>query len=207
MSKNVLKLFCLSIVLLFVSCAHEKIEAPSFEGRDVREVLSEKNRISEIETKFSIVFEKKDSEIRGDGALDIASAGDMSLRVYSLGFLAMEVTSKEGTVKSTPHLDRNKTEILTRGLRDCLFWWDLKDFAVQEDDGCYLLKNPEREIWIDKRTLLPKRQRIYFEEGKYLNVYYDDPAVENDVWYQSKIRIELAKYTVTLFVKNMLFKI
>ena len=34
----------------------------------------------------------------------------------------------------------------------------------------------EREITIDKKSGLPKKQRIYFPNGKVLTVYYDNPA-------------------------------
>ena len=209
MSRHALKLFLISIVLLSTACAArkiEKIELPSYEGRAVREVLSERNGIRDIETRFAALFEKKDSETRGDAALDISQTGDMSLRVYSLGFLAMELTSRDGLVKSTPSLDRGKKLILTRGLRDCLFWWDIRDFSLIEENGYYVLESPDREIWIDKKTFLPARQNIYFEDGKVLNVYYDNPTKENDVWYHSKIRIEFLQYAMTLTIKHMSFK-
>lgn len=200
------KLFSVSLVLLLAACAARKIEMPSYEGRAFDEVLSERGVVTDINTRFSILFEKNETEIRGDAALDISRAGDMSLRVYSLGFLAMELTSKDGAVRSDPALDRAKKMILTRGLRDCLFWWDVRDFDLLDEKGSLLLKSAGREIWIDKKTFLPSRQTIYFEDGKELNIYYSEPANENDVWYQSKIRIELAKYVVTLKIKSMSFK-
>src|SRR5512135_255238 len=165
MSRRALNLFLISMILLSTACAAGKIEKrelPSYEGRAFREVLSERNGIRDIETKFSVLFEKNDSEIRGDAALDISQSGDMSLRVYSLGFLAMQLTSRDGLVKSTPALDRGKKLILTRGLRDCLFWWDVEGFSLYEEDDRYLLKGPDRELWIDKKTFLPARQNIYF---------------------------------------------
>ncbi len=179
---------------------------PSYEGKAFRDVLSDMNGVSEIEAKFSITFEKNDTEIRGDAALNISRAGDMSLRVYSLGFLAMELTSENGAVKSNPHLDRNKAVILTQGLRDCLFWWDIKDFTIEDGGDYLLLENIERLIWIDKKTFLPKRQKIFFDDGRELTIYYDNPARENTIWYQSKMRMELSKYSVTLTVKNISFK-
>jgi hypothetical protein len=206
MWKNALKLFFVSIFILLAACAPRKIEMPSYEGRDFREVIAGMQNISEIETKMSIVFEKVDTEMMGDGALSISRDGDMSLRVYSLGFLAMEVTSREGTVKSTPRLDKSKTMILTKGLRDCLFWWDIKDFTLSEDRDAYLLINGERELWVDRKTLLPRKQIIRFDGDKELTIYYERPARENDVWYQSKMRIELSRYRVTLTVKNISFK-
>lgn len=206
MLKNVLRLFFLSIILVLGACAPKRVELPSYEGKDLREVMAGMRGVSEIETTFSITFEKNDTEIRGDAALNIAPSGDMSLRVYSLGFLAMELTSKEGNVKSTPQLDRNKKIVLTRGLRDCLFWWDMRDFSMKEEKDDYLLGSFDRELWIDKQTFLPKKQKIYFDDGKALTIYYDNPARVNDTWYQSKIRIELLHYSVTLIVKNISFK-
>ncbi|SPQ01329.1 exported hypothetical protein [Candidatus Sulfobium mesophilum] len=209
MLRNAARLFLISVVVFVSACAGSKIEPeemPSYEGRAFSEIVSEKKGIKDIETKFAILFEKKDSEVRGDAALEISRSGDMSLRVYSLGFLAMELTSRDGQVRATPALDRGKKLILTRGLRDCLFWWDMEEFSLFEEDGHYLLRGPDRELWIDKKTFLPARQNIYFEDGKVLNVYYGSPTKEDDVWYQSKIRIEYLQYSVTFTVKHMSFK-
>ena len=208
MLRNAVRLFLISIVILSTACAGKikQGEIPSYEGKAFSELVSEKNDIKDIEMKFAILFEKKDSEIRGDAALEISRSGDMSLRVYSLGFLAMELTSRDGVVRTAPALDRGKKLILTRGLRDCLFWWDMEDFSLFEEGGRYLLRGPDRELWIDKRTFLPERQNIYFEDGKVLNVHYSGPTKEDDVWYQSKIRIEYLQYSVTFTVKHMAFK-
>jgi len=205
MSKNFLKLFCISIVLLLASCAPRAVELPLLEENPLDKIIAERNGISRIDATFSVIFEKADSETRGDGSLNIFKNGDLELRVYSLGFLAMELTSRNGAVKSNPRLDRDKTGILTQGLRDSLFWWDIKDFTVQDEDDYYLLRNAEREIMIDKKSSLPKKQRIYFSNGKVLTVYYDNPARVNGILYQSKMKIELSKYSVTLLVRNINF--
>ncbi len=207
MSKNVLRLFWLSVILFVASCAPKVAERPpSFEGRDFREAISAREAISSIDTVFSIAFEKKDSEMRGDGALTISRNGDMSLRIYSLGFLAMEVTSQDGVVKSSPRIDRSKTILLTEGLKDCLFWWDMKDYTVEDNADCFVLRNGERALWIDKKTLLPLRQTIIFDADKELNIYYEEPVKGNDLWYQSKIRIEIPRYSIRLTVRKMAFR-
>jgi hypothetical protein len=181
------------------------LELPLLEEKPLDKVLAERSGISRIDATFSVIFEKADSETRGDGILNIFNNGDLELKVYSLGFLAMELTSRNGAVKSNPGLDSSKKAVLTQGLRDSLFWWDIKDFTVEDEEGCYLLKNAEREIMIDKKSGLPKKQRIYFANGKVLTVYYDNPARENGILYQSKIKIELSKYSVTLLVRNINF--
>ncbi len=206
MLMNALRLFWVSLLVTMAACAPARVVAPSLEGRDLREYLSARNGISEIETQFSILFERNDSDMRGDAALTISKNGDMSLRVYSLGFLAMEVSSKDGVTKSRPHLDKGRTDLLTRGLRDCLFWWDVGDYTITDEGARYVVRNAEREIWLNKKTLLPERQRIWLDDDKELTVSYSDPEERNGVWYQSKIRIELMKYSVTLRVKEMAFR-
>ena len=205
MSKNFLKLSCISIVLFLASCATRALELPLFEETPLNKVIAERRGIFRIDANFSAIFEKTDSEIRGNGTLKIFNNGDLELRVYSLGFLAIELTSRNGAAKSKPGLDSAKKAILTQGLRNSLFWWDIKDFTVEDKEDCYLLKNAEREILVDKKRGLPKKQRIYFANGKVLTVYYDNPARENNILYQSKISMELSKYSVTLLVRDISF--
>lgn len=205
MSKIVSKLFFVSAIIFLYSCAAKHVEMPAYEGIDVREVLSSRKDVASIETTFSITFEKEDTEIRGNGILNISRNGDLRMRVYSFGFLAFEMTSENGIMKSVPAIDRNKGIILTYGLRDCLFWWDLKDFAITEKGDCFVLRNHERELWLDKKTAFPTKQIIFLEEGKELNIYYENPEKTGNLWYPSKIRIELSRYAVTLQVKDISF--
>lgn len=207
MSLNVLRLCWVSLLLfLMTACAARKVEVPSFPGGDIREALAEKRAVTDIETTFSIVFEKAGSETRGDGALTIASSGDMDLRVYSLGFLAMELTAVDGVVRSTPRLDTGKKIMLSEGLKDCIFWWGLEGFAVEEEADMFVIKNSNRTVWVDRKSFLPRRQLVQLTDGKELTVYYDEPVRENGLWYQSRIRIEYSRYAVALTVKSLSVK-
>jgi hypothetical protein len=205
MLKTVLRQALFSIVLFIFSCAAPEIETPNFEGVDVRDVLRVKNDISAIETEFSITFEKNDTEIKGDGVLNISRDGDLNLRVYSLGFLAFELTSENGKIKSYPVLDMTRNAILVYGLRDCLFWWDIKDYKIDEKEGFYLLRNLSRKVWINGRTMLPIRQSVLLEDNRELKFYYEKPERTGNIWYPSKIKIELSRYSVTLNIKEILF--
>ena len=204
MSKNFLKLLCISLLLFLASCAPRAATPPVFAEKGLAEVIAGLRGISRLETSFSVVFEKPGSEIYGVGRLNVSGNGDLEMKVYSLGFLALELSSRNGAVKSDPGLDSVKKLILTQGLRDSIFWWDIKDFTVREEGGFYLLRNTERVVLIDKKSGLPVRQEIYLN-GRVLTVYYDNPARAEGVLYQSKMKIELSKYTVTLTVKNIHF--
>ncbi len=206
MLKNALRLFCVSLLILAASCAPKRVALPSYEGTDLRDYMEGLQNISEMQARMSVMFERSEGQIKGDAALDIAKNGDLSLRIYSLGFLAFQLTSREGIVNSSVHIDENKSFILTQGLRDCLFWWNIRDYTLSEDEGHYLLKSPGRVIWIDRKTFLPTKQKIYIGEDKEITIYYEDPAKSENFWYQSKIRIELAKYRVTITVKDISLK-
>jgi len=200
-----LKLFFVSILICVSACAPKKVELPAAEQRSIDVVLAELRSIERINTTMSVVFEKTDSKMHGDAVLDIAKDGDMHMKVSTLGILVMDLSSKNGLIKSTPKLDKSKTAILTQGLRDCLFWWDLKDFAIQEENDHIVLQNATRQVVLDRKTMLPQKQRISFDDGKLLTVIYDNPIQAKGIWYRSRMRIELARYAVTLTVSEISF--
>ena len=198
-------LFFCSIVLLAAACAPRQVAVPSREGRGIDEVLAERRGIQRIDATMSVVFEKKDAQMYGDAVLDITPGGDLHLKVYSLGILGMDLSSRDGVVRSSPRLDRTKTTILTQGLRDCLFWWDLQNYTLREEGDYLVMQNATRSVWLDRKTLLPGKQRIDFGDGKQLMVQYDAPALQDGIWYQAKLRIELTRYVVTLQIKEIGF--
>lgn len=205
MLKVVSRLFLVSAILFLFSCAAPRVEMPVYEGIGVEEALNSKNSISAIEATFSITLEEDDTEMKGDGVLNISRNGNLNLRVYSLGFLALELISENGIMKSVPVIDRNKGTILTYGLRDCLFWWNIKGFKIYEKEGVYLLKNLSRRLWIDRKTMFPIKQTVSLEDGSELNIHYGNPEKAGDIWYPSKIKIDLSKYSVTLKIKEISF--
>lgn len=205
MLKNLLKLFSISIVLVFFSCTPHRVESPAYTVMNVEDVISLRSNISSIETIFSITFENEGAKHKGDGFLTISKNGDMTLRIYYLGFLRFEMTSLNNEVKSNPVIDRNKSTILTEGFRNCLFWWDMTDFEMTEQSDSYLLQNTFRKVWLDKETKLPLKQTIALMDGRELRIFYEKPERIKEVWYPSKIRIEFIQYVVTLDIEEILF--
>jgi len=204
--KSFSRLFFYSVIVFAAACAPTKVEMPLLDERGLDAVIAERKSIERIDATMSVVFEKKDSEMYGDAVLDITRSGDLHLKVYSLGILGMDLSSIKGVVKSTPRLDKDKTVILTQGLRDSLFWWDLQDYAIREEGDYLVMQNDTRSVWLDRKSLLPGKQRINFGDGKQLTVMYDSPVRQGGIWYQSKMRIELQRYAVTLTVTEISFQ-
>ena len=203
--KNFSRLFLCSLILIAAACAPKKVEISFPEEKGIDAVVAERKSIERIDATLSVVFEKTDSAIYGDAVLDITKEGDLHLKVYTLGILGMDLIAKDGVVRSTPNLDSSRKMILTQGLRDSLFWWDMQEYTVRNEDDSVIMQNSTRTLWLDKRTMLPRKQRIDFDDGKQLTVLYDNPARGKDIWYQSKMRIELKRYAVTLTVKEISF--
>lgn len=210
MSQNFSKLLWISLTVLLcldLSCVQKRVALPQFRGGDIREALAEKRRVTEMEATFALSFGRSAADagvdMRTDGALTIAGTGDLDLRLYTFGFLAMELTSQDGEVRSSPKLEANKRLLLTEGLRDCIFWWNLGDFSVEEEAGWYLLRSDSRRVWVDKKSFLPLRQVVTLADGKELSIFYEEPVQEKDRWYQSRVRIEFLDYAASLSVKTL----
>ncbi len=58
---------------------------------------------------------------------------------------------------------------------------------------------------MDRRQDHASGQTDYLlEDGRELDIYYENPEKIGDLWYPSKIRIELSRYAVTLRIKDIL---
>lgn len=197
-------LFIACCLLFLTSCSTKRVEMPSYEGLDVRELIAERNGIESVAATFSVEFEKNDSTITGDAALELTD-NSLDLRIYSLGFLVAEVTEADGVVKSNPELNRNKSMLLVDGLRNGIFWWRIRDYDVEEQNGMYQLRNSWQRILIDKKTMLPTYQLIELDNGRELSIFYGDPLNSGKFWYPSRMKIKLSRYVVRLQIKSISF--
>lgn len=206
-------------LLLLISCTPKRVEIPLMEGVALKERLSGLGEIRSIEAALEVDYEKNGGIMRGDGALKV-SEDNLTLRMYYRGFMVGEITEERGIVKSNPKLNQTRSAILVYGLRSGFLWWDIKDYTVEENGDVYMVKNYNRKLAVDKKTLLPLRQTVELESGETLDIYYDSPAkaVEDEegtnglfpvlkigdrpLWYQSGLKIEIGKNTVKVKIKS-----
>lgn len=206
MLMNVLKIFLISILFFIFSCViAKKQEPPFYKDSDISQVLHSFDNIKEVDTKFKANFERDDIDYKGDGRLVISKNGDLQLRIYLLGMLVFEMESNNGEINSKPPLDNNKKVFLANGLKECIFWWNIKDYSISEENGQYLLENDVKRLWIDKNTMMPLRQTMSLEDDLYLDITYDEPKKINDIWYPQKILVQLSNYKLTLIINDILF--
>lgn len=190
--------------VFIVSCSAKRVDLPNYEGKDLRQFIAERNNIQSVEAVFSVEFERDDITSAGDAAVEMTD-NILNMRIYSLGFLVGEIKEKNGIIHSKPEMNRSKSIILVDGLRSSVFWWRIQDYEIREMDGMYELRNSRQRILVDRKTFLPIKQTIELDSGRELRISYEEPLQNGDVWYQSKMRIELSKYVVRLAVKNIVF--
>jgi hypothetical protein len=187
---------------LILSCSTKRVEIPTYEGIDPREEMVKRDNVASIQSTFSIEFERDGGVLKGDAALQITPDA-LTLRIYSLGFLVAEVISDDTITKSDPPIDRNRLAMLVDGIRNSFFWWSIKGYDVQEDDRTYRLSNSWRCLFLDKRTLLPEKQILELEDGKQLDILYEEPEQIGGIWFPSKMRISLSRHSVRLRIKTL----
>jgi hypothetical protein len=205
LSLSVSFILCAVLSLLFTSCATRKLEIPTYEGVDPKVLLAEREHIKVLESTFSIEFEKEGSVMKGEGALRL-TADSLDLQVYSLGFLVAEVSSNSMATSCNPPIDRNKLSLLVDGLRNSFFWWSVKNPDIRDDHGTYRVSNSWKKVFIDKKTMMPLRQTIELDEGRQLDVKYEEPAFLDGVWFPSKMRIALSHQSVNLTIETLSLK-
>lgn len=199
-----LSAYCLlpTVFCLLVSCATKRVEIPTLEGIDLKEMLAERENIKSLESTFYIKFERDGSVMKGDAVLRLTPE-TLDLQVYSLGFLVAEVTSNGAETRSNPSIDRNRLLILVDGIRNSFFWWSVKNPVIKDDHDSYRVSNSWRRLFINKKTMMPERQIIELDNGSELNVSYEEPALMDGVWFPSRMCIELSRQSVNLTIKTL----
>jgi hypothetical protein len=194
--------FLCFVFFLLASCAPKRVDIPTYEGADIREVLLEKEAVRAVEATFSLEFERDGGVMRGDAAL-LLTPDSLDLRVYSLGFLVAEVISNETGTRSDPPMDRNRLSMLVDGIRNSFFWWSVKEPSVDEEDDTFRISNSWRRLLVNKRTLMPEKQTIELDDGRQLTVFYEDPSLMEGGWFPSKMRILLSGQTLNLNIRSL----
>jgi len=192
----------LTVCILLVSCAPKVIAVPEREGIDLRDELIRKGGIFAIDATFTIEFEKGGSTMTGDAVLRL-TPDDLNLRIYSLGFLASEITSSGGLMKSVPPIEGTRLQLLVDGIRSSFFWWSIKDYEINEVDTTSIVTNSWRRIVFNKRTLLPEKQEVLTADGREILIRYEDPRPIEGEWFPFKMRISLNPYVVNVAIKNL----
>jgi len=135
------------------------------------------------------------------------------IRLYRYGILTDSFLIKDDVAYSVPGRWNTKLGEFGMELYQSVFWWEGLENALMHKQGTeYVIRTKNKEIRLDKSTLLPKSQKITANSSK-ISILYDEPkkdavsAFQNksgaDFWYPSVIRIETGAYRFTVNVRRL----
>lgn len=207
MYRKLLALWAFSGALaMLASCAPKKpVVATGYEGLTAGEIIEMHVPVKSVRASVYLVLEKPGGTLSGDAAL-VLSESELSLRVYSMGFLSGELYEKGGIITSEPKVDDSRASDVVDGLRNSLLWWNILGYRVIETPKEYIVKNSWRRITLDRGTMLPVKQTIELASGRTMEVVYGAPMKSGEVWYPSVITMKHGKYSVKVSVREITFE-
>lgn len=220
------KKIIISCFLLLASyllgCAPKVTPLPLYKDIDLslNEVIEiARGDINILKIIAGINVEKGDrSHFYVDAALLLKKPGWIHIRLYIFGMLKgnflikgneVHVLSGRGSSKSEGRLSHNLRQ-LGKELYYSVFWWEgLEDALMYKQDTEYIIRTKNKEIRLDKSTLLPESQKI-IANSKKIYILYGRPKKEvgttrfrADFWYPSLIKIETGAYMFTVKVEKL----
>jgi hypothetical protein len=210
MSKKPWKCFSFSILLLILACAPKPSLVPpgTYEGRTLTldEIIAKAgDDIHTLKAITDISIEKNNEPHSFlNASVLIQQPGSVHMRIYQLGILVRDFVIKDNILyvlsgKNDPNLLSLGTE-----LYNAIFWWDgYRKGILEPMEKVYRIRAEDKEISVDRTTLLPLTQHI-----RYLNkdiwIKYTSPSTNDDLWYPSLVRIKVDDFRFTVKIKKLI---
>lgn len=213
----------LLLTFYLLGCAPEVALPPQYRELDLtlEEIIrAVRKDIDTLKVTAGINIEKDDKpHLYIDAVILLKKPDWLNIRLYKFGipvgeFLVMEdgrvriadVLSEGGEGKLNDKLRRNLKE-LSKRLYQSFFWWEglsccREDTVMSRNEEEYIIKAEDREIHLDKATLLPRRQELINNDKK-ISILYEESRREGDFWYASLMKIESGNYRVSLRIERL----
>jgi len=217
---SALLFFCSSA--LFTGCVPRVAPPPMY--RDMSLSLDEAIRIAgrDIKTLKAVaginIEENNKSYSYVEASLLLKNPGWLSMRLYKFGMLTGSFLFKDGVVHAASGKGINKFREAGEELYYSIFWWEgLENAMMYRHETEYVIKTGNKEIRLDKSTLIPESQVITINNNK-IHILYEEPknyAIDSiqspetehseqaDFWYPSVLKIEIGTYRFTVRVEKL----
>ncbi len=203
--------FCfISAFLVFTGCAPKVIIAPppqylerEFSLKDI--IVRAGGDIEGLKAIADINIEKNNKPYDFiNASILIRKPGRVHMRIYKFGMLVKDFVIEDGELYVLSGKGSDRLKKLGDEFYSAVFWWDNMDDAVMRIKGEeYLIRTENREIHIDRATLLPVKQAIRAFNRRIL-IAYDKPVNNSGFWYPSVIDISAGEFRFTVKLKKLL---
>lgn len=211
MSKTLFKLFFISSLLVVTACAPKSVLAPPSVYEDtvlsLDEILEKASGdIEVLKAIMDIDILKNNKPYDSIKVTVLVKTPDwVHVRIYKYGMLFKDFVVMGDRLyilfgKGGPNLKKFGKE-----LHNAIFWWDdIQEGVLYSNGPEYIIRARNKEVHIDKATLLPLKQSLVAFE-KNIEITYEEPKEEKDgYWHQSLINIRTDDLSFTVKLKKLL---
>ena len=211
MSKMLFKLFFISFLLVITACAPKPVVAPPSVYEEtvlsLDEILEKASGDIEVLKAIMNIDILKNNKPYGSirAAVLVKMPDWVHIRMYKDYILFKDFIIKDDKLyvllgKGGPNLKKFGKE-----LHNAIFWWDdIQEGVLYSNGPEYIIRARNKEVHIDKATLLPLKQSLVAFE-KNVEITYEEPKEEKDgYWHQSLINIRTGDFSFTVKLKKLL---
>jgi hypothetical protein len=140
-----------------------------------------------------------------NAAILVKRPGWVHMRIYKMGMLVRDFVIKDAELYVLSGKGGKNLKDLGSEFYNAVFWWDhMRDGVMRSEKDNYIIRAENKEIHIDRATLLPVKQTVSSSAAE-VEIAYDRPREqENGFWYQSEIQILVGEYKFKVKLKKLL---
>ena len=208
--KKLSRYFCFSLVLFFIACAPKFAPPPA---PIIEEELSLEEIINRASGDVDVLKAITDITVeKNNKPYDVVSAsllvkrpGWVHMRIYKFGMLVRDFVLKDGELYVLSGKSNKNIKQLGKEFYSSIFWWDnMRDGVMLVKDDNYIITSANRQIHLDKSTLVPLRQLISLESGQIKITYGEALQNENGFRYPSTMQILIGPFTFSVKINKLL---
>ena len=138
-----------------------------------------------------------------DASLLIKKPNWLHMRFYKFGLPAGDFLMKDNTVYAVSGKGSNKFKEFGKELYYSVFWWeDIENAIMYREAENYVIRTKNKEIRLNRNTLLPERQEVIINNKK-IYMLYSEPKKEGNLWYPSLLKIEIDAYRFSIKIEKL----
>ncbi len=210
MLKTLFRFLCFSLILFVTACAPIRQPAPPTVYEEEELTLDELlaragNNIDHLKAITDIKIEKNNEPYSFiNASVLIKKPGWVHMRMYQLGMLVRDFVIKEDRLYVLSGKKDHKLKTLGTELYNAIFWWDAYSTGEMHTNGKhYIINADNKEIYVDRNTLLPIGQEIQ-TLNRNIKIEYGNPVNNEGFWYPALLKIYVDKFTFTVKLKKLL---
>ena len=218
MRKKIITSCFLFLTFYLLGCAPKVAPPPLYRGMDLslEEVIAAVRKdVDTLKAVVSISAKKAGEPYSHvDASLLLRKPDWIHVKFYSFGLPVGSFLMKDNTVQAVTGRGGGEFKGFGRGLYYSVFWWDdIEDALMYRQASNYVIRTENREIRLDKSTLLPESQEITVNDKK-IYVLYEEPrkvlvsALQGqslaDFWFPSVLRIEAGAFILDVKIEKLL---